>query len=83
MVLKALIQNQFHSMATVTSASHSPTAIISHLAHSIEDIRHAQAKACAVWLVGQYSQDASGGVVKWAPDVLRKCVRSFVDEVRK
>lgn len=60
--------------------------IISHLARRIDDIRHAQARACVLWLVGQYSSSeehstAPEGVAEWAPDVLRKATKTFATEV--
>ena len=59
--------------------------IISHLARRVNDLRHSQAKACVLWLVGQYSAsptDGGGdGVVAWAPDVLRKSAKFFCQEV--
>jgi AP-3 complex subunit beta len=54
----------------------------------IDDIRHPKAKACAIWLVGQYAASSSQwngigieGIVEWAPDVLRKTAKSFTEEV--
>lgn len=61
--------------------------IVERLAYRIDEIRHAQARACIVWLVGQYAADDSPnavveGVVSWAPDVFRKIAKSFRDEAR-
>lgn len=69
-----------------------PLAIISHLARRVDDIRHSQARGCVLWLVGQYSEaetkesgseiDGSPeGIAEWAPDVLRKTARTFIQEV--
>lgn len=60
--------------------------IISRLAQRIDDIRHAQARACVFWLVGQYAfSDGTGlgpeGMAEWAPDVLRKAAKGFGKEV--
>ncbi|KAG1739789.1 hypothetical protein EDD22DRAFT_1053517 [Suillus occidentalis] len=50
-----------------------------------DDIRHPHARACVLWLIGQYgSVPGTGtiveGVADWAPDVLRKAARSFNTE---
>lgn len=86
LVLKALIQNQLLIGPSALASSQSPLAIISLLARRIDDIKHPQARACVLWLVGQYSA-APGintvieGVADWAPDVLRKFSKSFNTEV--
>jgi AP-3 complex subunit beta len=59
--------------------------IISRLARSIDDIKHATARACVIWLVGQYaetegSMSALQAIADWAPDVLRKLAKSFGEE---
>ena len=64
-----------------------PLTIVERLAYRIDEIRHAQARACILWLVGQYAADDSPnamveGVVPWAPDVFRKIAKSFRDEAR-
>lgn len=64
-----------------------PLTIVERLAYRIDEIRHAQARSCILWLVGQYAADDSPnavveGVVPWAPDVFRKIVKSFRDEAR-
>ncbi|KAI9567299.1 adaptin N terminal region-domain-containing protein [Boletus coccyginus] len=85
LVLKALIQNQLLVGAPAPVSSHSPLKIITLLARRIDDIKHPQARACVLWLVGQYSA-APGistvieGVADWAPDVLRKICKSFNTE---
>ena len=73
--------------ATHAGSSSTPLTIVERLAYRIDEIRHAQARACIVWLVGQYAADDSPnavveGVVPWAPDVLRKIAKSFRDEAR-
>lgn len=91
MVLKYLVQSQLSASSSSSFAAvaatpqQSPLTIISHLARRIDDIRHAQARACVLWLVGQYSasnEPSSGpqGVVEWAPDVLRKSAKGFASE---
>jgi len=71
--------------ATHTGPSSIPLTIVERLAYRIDEIRHAQARACIVWLVGQYAADDSPnavveGVVPWAPYVFRKIAKSFRDE---
>lgn len=87
LVLKYLVQTQLQASA-VTPQSESPMTIISHLARRIDDIKHSQARACVLWLVGQYAASESRtsdlvpeGVAEWAPDVLRKSAKSFGQEV--
>lgn len=87
LVLKYLVQTQLQLTTVSTStSSQSPLKIISHLAMKIDDIRHSQARACVLWLVGQYSATQGHGagpegVAEWAPDVLRKTAKSFGEEV--
>lgn len=88
LVLKYLVQTQLQSPSSQPQ-SESPMTIISHLAQRIDDIKHSQARACVLWLVGQYSASedrASGvapeGVAEWAPDVLRRSAKTFAQEVR-
>ncbi|KAG6812288.1 hypothetical protein H0H92_003597 [Tricholoma furcatifolium] len=85
LVLKHLIQMQLSSSSNLPSTSQSPIMIVAQLARKIDDIRHAQARACVIWLVGQYaaSEDKGPGpegVVEWAPDVLRKTAKTFSQE---
>ena len=66
--------------------AHTSIIIISRLARSIDDIKHATARACVIWLVGQYAEtedsvSAMEAVADWAPDVLRKLAKSFGEEV--
>ena len=84
MVLKHLVQKQLSTPTPTSfgSTSQSPLSIIAHLARRIDDIKHAQARACVIWLVGQYAaSDERGpgpeGVAEWAPDVLRKLAKTF------
>lgn len=88
LVLKRLVQLQISNPtpADVASTSESPLAIVSHLARKIDDIRHAQARACVLWLVGQYAASEGKtagpeGMVEWAPDILRKAAKTFSQEV--
>ncbi len=88
MVLKYLVQTQLSTGSTfIGTLAQSPLSIIAHLARRIDDIRHAQARACIVWLVGQYagSEEKTSvlgpeGIADWAPDVLRKLAQSFGSE---
>ena len=84
--LKSLVQSQMPG-ASHAGPSSAPLTIVERLAYRIDEIRHAQARACIVWLVGQYAADDSPnavieGVAPWAPDVLRKIVKSLRDEAR-
>ncbi|KAI0029762.1 adaptin N terminal region-domain-containing protein [Vararia minispora EC-137] len=86
LVLKALVQTQLASGAPAASAP--ALAIVERLAHRLDEMRHPHARACVLWLVGQYAPDPARtgdgvvgeGVASWAPDVLRRAVRSFRDE---
>jgi AP-3 complex subunit beta len=87
MVLKYLVQTQLSAQAPIAfaSTSQSPMSIIAHLARRIDDVKHSQARACVLWLVGQYAAtDEKGpgpeGIAEWAPDVLRKVAKSFGQE---
>jgi AP-3 complex subunit beta len=83
LVLKSLVQTQLQVPSSPSGSTQPPLAIISHLARRIDDIRHSQARACVLWLVGQYSEmDTNGeGIADWAPDVLRKTAKTFGNEV--
>ena len=92
-VLKQLVQSSLQQGQAIGS-SYSSTAIISRLAYSFDNITHPQARACILWLVGQYAADESGqaqngarvgpeGVAPWAPDLLRKSAITFTQEVSR
>jgi AP-3 complex subunit beta len=89
LVLKHLIQTHSKSSTKCSDISlHSPQSIVSFLARRVDNIRHSPAKACVIWLVGQYSVSntpedslAERGVEGWVPDVLRKSTKSFRQEV--
>jgi AP-3 complex subunit beta len=84
--MKSLVQSE----ALSSGGTQSPLALVSKLAHRIEEIHHPQAKACVVWLVGQYARDtpqastpaAPSNMTPWAPDVLRRTTKNFVTEAR-
>ncbi|KAI5121230.1 hypothetical protein M0805_007237 [Coniferiporia weirii] len=94
LVLKALVQTRLNSQTPASaSPAHSPLAIIADLAGRIDEIKHPSARACVIWLVGQYAapvMDERGnsdsgdgvlpGVAWWAPDVLRKVAKTFPSE---
>ncbi|KAH9846240.1 adaptin N terminal region-domain-containing protein [Lenzites betulinus] len=97
LVLKSLVQIRMQQQQNVIAVgglppqSFSPLEIISRLARRIDDIRHPKARACVVWLVGQYASSpapaANGstsagpeGIAPWSPDVLRKMAKSFMQE---
>jgi hypothetical protein len=86
-VLKALVQSQLQRQVPGPLKSiHSPTEIISDLAGRFDDIRHSEARACVLWLVGQYAAAPGNtvgveGVAPWAPDTLRKAVKAFMESV--
>ncbi|KAJ3983109.1 adaptin N terminal region-domain-containing protein [Lentinula detonsa] len=87
LVLKHLVQTQLSQPSSIKpmDPSRSSLNIIASLARRIDDIRHPQARACVVWLVGQYCvsnqvSDGPAGVAEWAPDVLRKTAKGFSKE---
>jgi AP-3 complex subunit beta len=82
--------------SSVLLSASSSDRIIGSLARRFDTIRHPAARACVLWLVGQYamapvstatngdrtsSDTVIPGVHDWAPDVLRKVAKSFADEV--
>ncbi|KAI0313175.1 adaptin N terminal region-domain-containing protein [Amylostereum chailletii] len=87
LVLKSLVQTQLVVMPNISSGS-SPLSIISRLAYRIDEIHHPNARACVIWLVGQYGADETRtggavveGVAAWAPDVLRRTAKTFREEM--
>ncbi|KAJ4488147.1 adaptin N terminal region-domain-containing protein [Lentinula aciculospora] len=87
LVLKHLVQTQLSQGSSINAANpaRSSLDIISSLAKKIDDIHHPEARACVVWLVGQYcvpGQTAHGAtsIAEWAPDVLRKTAKGFSKE---
>ena len=93
LVLKSLVQSQLSSHATLISDSSSSSKalrIISRLAYKFDEVRHPSARACILWLVGQYAgrtetsvnpMTGIEGVADWAPDTLRKAAKNFSREV--
>ncbi|TFK82840.1 hypothetical protein K466DRAFT_603355 [Polyporus arcularius HHB13444] len=99
LVLKSLVQIRLQQQQNaiayggLPSHSFSPLEIISRLARRLDEIRHPKARACVLWLVGQYaaspetapemngaSHVGPEGITPWAPDVLRKAAKSFGEE---
>ncbi|KAI9001544.1 adaptin N terminal region-domain-containing protein [Trametes punicea] len=98
LVLKSLVQIRMQQQQNVIALgglppqTFSPLEIISRLARRIDELRHPKARACVVWLVGQYASSATPvengstppigpeGIAPWAPDVLRKMAKSFMQE---
>lgn len=91
MVLKRLVQVRLATPQVGIGVGHSPLEIVAHLSRRIDDIKHPKARACVVWLVGQYASvevgsetgrdvQSVGGIIPSAPDVLRKLAKSFTDE---
>jgi hypothetical protein len=76
-------------------AAQTPTEIVASLAQQLDSVRHPRAKACVFWLVGQYAMTNQEEIEKigslqngqipgmaiWAPDVLRRAVKSFTKDV--
>lgn len=77
-------------LSLTSSSTTRPQKLVARLAKQLDGITNARARASVFWLVGQYaaseaeSQLGQGweGVVVWAPDVLRKGVKGFTQEVR-
>ncbi|KAJ8509159.1 hypothetical protein ONZ45_g8667 [Pleurotus djamor] len=85
LVLKNLVQSELEATSKQDPSSNPGISIISHLAHRIDDIKHPQARACVIWLAGQYAasdKPSAGpeGIFDWAPDVLRKGLKGFINE---
>ncbi|KAF6757176.1 beta-NAP protein [Ephemerocybe angulata] len=88
-VLQQLVQLQLSSSSSsiYLQQQQAPLTIIARLAKKFDDIKHAEARACVVWLVGQYAPSAPGskslaidGIADWAPDLLRRCAKTFSNE---
>ncbi|QRV74884.1 AP-3 complex subunit beta-2 [Ceratobasidium sp. AG-Ba] len=82
LALRTLLQSQH------TSTIHD---VVRTLAGRIEDIKHPEARACVIWLVGQHAADtgdttgsrspfAVERVTEWGPDVLRVMAKRFPSE---
>ncbi|TBU27074.1 adaptin N terminal region-domain-containing protein [Dichomitus squalens] len=98
LVLKSLVQIRLQQQQDAIAygalpSTFSPLEIISRLARRLDEIRHPKARACVIWLVGQYAASSAvpdnsnglthagpEGIAPWAPDVLRKTAKSFTQE---
>ena len=78
------------ALPTSTLASSSlpdPQRLVARLAKGLDGISNPKARASVYWLIGQYAsvEDNKGmgwdGIASWVPDVLRKGVKGFAEEV--
>lgn len=84
-VLKSVILSR-----TPGSSLPESQGLVARLAKQLDGITNPRARASVYWLVGQFAaSDAPpkhglgwDGVAAWVPDVLRKGVKGFVQEVR-
>ncbi|KZT56945.1 hypothetical protein CALCODRAFT_483572 [Calocera cornea HHB12733] len=88
LILKSLI------ISFATSDASAALSLISRLALRLPRVKHAQARAAIIWLVGQYAADESSaspsanggvpdrpaGITRWAPDILRQGAQTFAAE---
>lgn len=87
-VLKSVILALPNS-TVASSALPNPQRLVARLAKGLDGITNAKARASVYWLIGQYAgtDDNKGmgwdGVVSWVPDVLRKGVKGFAQEVSR
>ena len=68
-----------------------PHILVARLAKQLDRITNPKARTSVFWLVGQFAADVGSGksmiglgwegIAPWIPDVLRKGVKGFVDEV--
>jgi len=82
-VLKSFVQTNFLSPGDQSLGFET---LVPTLAEQFDDIVPPRARSCVLWLVGQYAPSTAAatipGINDWAADVLRRAVKSFVDEVR-
>lgn len=84
LALKSL--HQHHTTLTGT------LNVVASLASHFDNITHPEARACILWMVGQYARASGQGstpmpeslqaIEPWVPDILRKAAKSFVSDVR-
>lgn len=77
--------------ATTSSSLPNPEKLVARLAKQLDGITNPKARASVFWLVGQFAaQDEASskimglgweGIAPWVPDVLRKGVKGFANEV--
>jgi AP-3 complex subunit beta len=81
-VLKSFVQTNFLSL---NDQSLGFETLVPTLAEQFDDIVPPRARSCVLWLVGQYAPSTTAvtipGINDWAADVLRRAVKSFLDEV--
>ena len=81
-VLKSFVQTNFLSPGDQSLGFET---LVPALAEQFDDIVPPRARSCVLWLVGQYAPSATAvtipGINDWAADVLRRAVKSYVDEV--
>jgi AP-3 complex subunit beta len=85
-VLKSVILSRTHG-----SSLPEPRNLVARLAKQLDGITNPKARASVYWLVGQFAGDDTPlkyglgweGVAAWVPDVLRKGVKGFVQEVSR
>ncbi|CAE7219719.1 unnamed protein product [Rhizoctonia solani] len=73
-----------------TQSDNTIVEVVRTLARRVEVIKHPEARACVVWLIGQYAGNLTGsasrspfaieGIAEWAPDVLRIMAKRFTTE---
>lgn len=86
-VLKSVILALPSSALSTTTSLPDPQRLVARLAKGLDGVTNAQARASVYWLIGQYAvtEDNKGlgwdGIASWVPDVLRKGVKGFKDEV--
>lgn len=88
LALKSLHQHQI-SLKTSTGTVN----VVASLASHYDNISHPEARACILWMVGQYARasdqrstpmpESLQAIEPWVPDILRKGVKSFKLDVRK
>ncbi|KAG8973912.1 AP-3 complex subunit beta [Tulasnella sp. 425] len=82
LALKSLHQHQI-SLKTSTGTVN----VVASLASHYDNISHPEARACILWMVGQYARasdqrstpmpESLQAIEPWVPDILRKGVKSF------
>ncbi|KAG9045037.1 AP-3 complex subunit beta [Tulasnella sp. UAMH 9824] len=82
LALKSL--HQHHTSATGT------LNVVASLASHFDNITHPEARACILWMVGQYARASGQGttpmpeslqaIEPWVPDILRKAVKFFTSD---
>ncbi|KAG9014073.1 AP-3 complex subunit beta [Tulasnella sp. JGI-2019a] len=92
-VIALKLLHQLQCTGSHSVASSKAVNVVSALAFHFDNIRSPQARACLLWMVGQYSRRPESApalarampeslvrVEPWAPDILRKAVRTFKEQ---